>query len=775
MTNEQSPKTKENQKKCSELTFSDSDSSSDNDSDSDYNPENDEDMIVNDSKEYKKFLNSIFPSTYLKSQLENEKNIKNNIFNKLKNNKNENENIKMNITDNKTAKSSSKSSATSTTSTTSRKTKAKKRKTKARAKSSEKGSEKCSKKVTKKVKKVTKKDTFKFPTDEEDEEDEIDEMMMNPAKFSIVYTFGDEFDDDEFDEEDTNDCETDEEYDEIYEKNEDEEEWEKNMRMEEEEIIKKGKDREKMLKKLKVNDVIKVKKRTWGKKYIGKITKIYKDRKFYDITLNNDEFQPLVKVKDSIIIEKINEKDTKIPKNIKNLLLLKKTNPKKYNNKIQNYMNNLKEEEEIINIKKEKKEKNLNSERLKKLLREKNVSNDYSYFKNMKIKEQKNILKNLVEMNKVSTVKKPYKISLIESDIAPEIKAIAMKKVNLLTMMDPSTGDYYKNKLWVDTFMNIPFGKYASLPVKLSDGLEKSQQFMKNAKKTLDESVYGLNDAKMQIMQMIGGWISNPNAVGTAIAIQGPMGTGKTTLVKEGISKILNRPFAFIPLGGATDSSYLEGHSYTYEGSIWGKIVDTIINCKCMNPVFYFDELDKVSNTPKGEEIIGILTHLTDTTQNSQFHDKYFSNLDFDLSKALFIFSYNYEEKVNPILKDRMYQIKTKGYDKKEKEVIAKDYLIPNIEKNINFKEGEVTFTDDVFEHIIEKLTGNEKGVRNFKRCLEIIFSKLNLFRLMEKDTTLFEKDDFIDVEFPFEVTKDIVDKLIKQNDKETIPFGMYM
>ena len=393
----------------------------------------------------------------------------------------------------------------------------------------------------------------------------------------------------------------------------------------------------------------------------------------------------------------------------------------------------------------------------------------------MEILEQKNILKNLVEMNNVSIVKKPYKISLIESNIAPEIKAIAMKKINLLSMMDPSTGDYYKNKLWVETFMNIPFGIYASLPVKLDDGLQKSQEFMKNAKKILDESVYGLNDAKMQIMQMIGGWISNPNAVGTAIAIQGPMGTGKTTLVKEGISKILNRPFSFIPLGGATDSSYLEGHSYTYEGSIWGKIVNTIINCKCMNPVFYFDELDKVSNTPKGEEIIGILTHLTDTTQNSQFHDKYFSNLDFDLSKALFIFSYNHEEKVNPILKDRMYQIRTNGYDKKDKKIIAMDYLIPSIEKNINFKKGDVMFADGVFEHIIEKLTSDENGVRNLKRCLEIIYSKLNLFRLMEKDTTLFEEEEFIDVAFPFEVTVEIVDKLIKQKDEEDIPFGMYM
>ena len=115
----------------------------------------------------------------------------------------------------------------------------------------------------------------------------------------------------------------------------------------------------------------------------------------------------------------------------------------------------------------------------------------------------------------------------------------------------------------------------------------------------LDKAVYGLNDAKMQIMQLIGQWIVNPTAIGSAIAIKGPMGTGKTTLVKEGISKILNRPFALIALGGATDSSVLEGHGYTYEGSTWGKIVDILIQTKCSNPVIYFDELDKVSDTPQ--------------------------------------------------------------------------------------------------------------------------------------------------------------------------------
>ena len=388
---------------------------------------------------------------------------------------------------------------------------------------------------------------------------------------------------------------------------------------------------------------------------------------------------------------------------------------------------------------------------------------------------KKKILLKLEDVNKFSKVEKPYRISLLESDIPVEFKADALKKINTLEYMDPGSGEYYKIKNWVDTFMRIPFGKHNTLPISITDGPEKCQEFMENAKKTLDEAVYGLEDAKMQILQMVGQWISNPNSLGTAIAVKGPPGTGKTTLIKEGVSKILNRPFAFLALGGATDSSYLEGHSYTYEGSTWGKIVDILLKCKCMNPVIYFDELDKISDTPKGEEIAGILTHLTDTTQNDKFHDKYFSNIDFNLSKAMFIFSYNDENKINPILKDRMYRIKTDGYKTDQKCVIAENYLIPKIQSNINFEKGQIIIPEETKKYICDTLTDNEKGVRNLKRCLEIIYTKLNLYRLMKEGSNLFNKEEIIKVEFPFTVTKDIVDKLIKKNKENSTPFGMYL
>ena len=434
-----------------------------------------------------------------------------------------------------------------------------------------------------------------------------------------------------------------------------------------------------------------------------------------------------------------------------------------------------KEKKETLRKKKEKKDKLENSKKLGKLFREKKTTTDIKYFKEQELDSQIKILDELRDINKYSDITKPYRMALIESDMPTKYKAVAYRKINALMYMDPGSGEYHKIKNWVDTFMSIPFGKYHSLPLTIKDGIETCNAFMENAKKILDDAVYGLNDAKMQILQVIGQWIANPDSVGTAIAIKGPMGTGKTTLVKEGISKLLNRPFAFLALGGATDSAFLEGHSYTYEGSKWGHIVEILRQSKCMNPVIYFDELDKVSETPKGEEITGILTHLTDTIQNTQFHDKYFSQLEFDLSKCLFIFSYNDETKINPILCDRMYRIETKGYDKKDKTIIAQKYLIPKIEQNVGFESGQIVFDDSVIHTLIEHHTQEEKGVRNLKRCLEIIYTKINLFRLMKPDTKLYDAFEFIKIEYPFQVTADIIGKLIKTEETPQWLSGMYV
>lgn len=418
-----------------------------------------------------------------------------------------------------------------------------------------------------------------------------------------------------------------------------------------------------------------------------------------------------------------------------------------------------------------KKEKDINYTKFIETSINKYKYSDEEYFTSLSIIKQKHLLDKLKEINESNIIQdKPIRFKIIDSDIPDNYKFIVLSKLNHLTSLMPFDTNYHKLKLWIDSFLLIPFGKYCHLPVAIHHGLDACQIYMENAKDILDKTVYGLNDAKFQIMQFISHQITNPNSIGSAIALKGQMGTGKTTLIKEGISKILNRPFELIALGGATDSCFLEGHSYTYEGSIYGKIIEILIKTKCMNPIIYFDELDKVSNTPKGEEIIGILTHLIDTSQNDKFHDRYFSDIEFNLSKCLFIFSYNDESLVNPILRDRMHTITVDGYNTHDKLIIVKDYLIPSIIQNIHLED--IIIPNETIQYLIENID-QEHGVRNIKRCIENIYSKLNLFRLMKSNDKLFNEDS-IDIQFPFTVSIDIAKKLIKFNKQKSY-YNLYL
>jgi ATP-dependent Lon protease len=593
----------------------------------------------------------------------------------------------------------------------------------------EKEKEKEKKSSSKKNKKIVEEDDEEQEEDEEEESEEEDKPKSKKyknSKFNIIFTIGDKDEDDD-------DDEYDDEYDEDYE-----EESEYSTEDEDEEVSTDESDDSDESEDEEEEEVVKKKK--------DKSPKKEKNREKEESDKDTTK-----KVEDNEVIIKLKELLTKNPtdKSIKKCI-------DAYEEDIKN---SKKRTEKKLNKQKEK-----NMRIFRKIIKDKNTTNDFSFYEKMDLDKQIKIIKELREINKITRIEKPYKMTLLESDIPIQLKAAAMKKINSLRHMEPGSGEYYKIKNWVDNFMRVPFVKTQELPIQISDGVDKCNEFMENAKKTLDDAVYGLNDAKMQIMQMLGQLITNPKSIGTSIAIHGPPGTGKTTLVKEGISKILNRPFAFIALGGATDSSFLEGHGYTYEGSTWGKIVQILIDSQCMNPVIYFDELDKISDTPRGEEITGILTHLTDTSQNSEFHDKYFSEINFDLSKCLFIFSYNDESKVNPILKDRMYRIKTKGYSGKEKTVITNSYLLPKIREQVKFNTEDIIIKEDVITHIIDTHCNKEDGVRNLKRCLEIIHTKLNLYRLMKPDSSLFEGEMTMKVEFPYKVTKDIVDKLIKKD-----------
>jgi ATP-dependent Lon protease len=266
----------------------------------------------------------------------------------------------------------------------------------------------------------------------------------------------------------------------------------------------------------------------------------------------------------------------------------------------------------------------------------------------------------------------------------------------------------------------------------------------------LDRSIYGHEHAKNQLMKIIGQWINGEQS-GYCFGFEGSPGVGKTSLAKKGLANCLvdekdvARPFAFIAIGGSANGSLLEGHGYSYVNSTWGKIADILMEAKCLNPIIYVDELDKVSKTEHGREIISIFTHLIDPTQNDLYQDKYFSGINIDLSKALFIFSYNDPEQIDRVLLDRIHRIKFENLFLDDKLVIVKRFLLPELNEKVGF-ENVVEFSDEIVEYIIENYTV-EPGVRKLKEILFDIYGEINLELLKCSQT--------VNYELPIQITKE--------------------
>jgi ATP-dependent Lon protease len=389
---------------------------------------------------------------------------------------------------------------------------------------------------------------------------------------------------------------------------------------------------------------------------------------------------------------------------------------------------------------------------------EKDIAKYYSKLTN---KEQNDLYAKLVEINNYKKVDKPKLVEIMSFPIPLSQKNYIMKQyITLLNSHHPDN----KLRTWVDAVLSFPFGKYKGIDLKNINSSEEVQSFLTNLETIMDSAVWGHIDAKRQIIQMMGQQIRNPDAKGNVLGIWGPPGNGKTTLIKEGIAKAMDKPFVFISLGGATDSSFLEGHSYTYEGAICGRMVEMLIESKVMNPVIFFDELDKISDSPKGNEINGLLTHLTDSSQNNVFNDKYFSGIDIDFSKALFFFSYNNIELINHILKDRLTIVKFEGYNIEEKINIVKDFIIPDLLKNIGFEKDDIKINNDVIKYILSKTDKKEDGVRTIKKNIEELLMKINLLKLTKTKNNKNEMNidyHIEDLVFPLEVTTEISDKLL--------------
>jgi ATP-dependent Lon protease len=358
---------------------------------------------------------------------------------------------------------------------------------------------------------------------------------------------------------------------------------------------------------------------------------------------------------------------------------------------------------------------------------------EQDYFDELPKSKRRKLSKKMNELAKlVSDGDVPYKFRVLELPVSDSVKATVIKKIDMLNEMGPDAGESFKLRTWVDGFLRVPFGHHVPLPVKLDDGPKPCSEFLAETRKTLDNAVYGMHGAKTQIMQILAQWISNPASVGNVIALKGPMGVGKTSFAKHGVAEVLKRPFEFFSLGGAADSSNFVGHSYTYEGSTWGRIADSLMAARCMNPVMYFDELDKVSTTAHGEEIVSMLIHLTDRSQNTQFHDRYFAGVDFDLSQVLFVFSFNDESKVHPVLRDRMQVINCSGYSADEKKIIVTQYVWPQVLERIKL---DVKISDAAVKFLIEEYSKEEEGVRTLIRAVDTLVTRINLLRIADEAT----------------------------------------
>jgi len=379
-------------------------------------------------------------------------------------------------------------------------------------------------------------------------------------------------------------------------------------------------------------------------------------------------------------------------------------------------------------------------------LLEKYTNEEVNYFQKLPTNKKNEILEieKIINNNSIE----PLRFRLLSLNTTIENKIIIMKKYEELLTLNEHSSEYAKLSNWIKTILELPLGIYK----KINYDNKLISDFLNDIKNKFDDNIYGHNNTKEQLLRILAQYISNPNANGYVIGINGSMGTGKTKFVKDVVSKVLNYPLAFIPLGGVSDSSYLKGHSYTYEYSYYGKIVEQLIKSKIMNPIFFFDELDKVSESKYGKDIINTLIHITDLTQNERFSDKYFEGIDIDLSKSLIIFTFNNIDEINPILLDRIIIIDINKYSREDKFKLTKHSLLETIYKSYNLKKEDIKISDELIYYIIDN-TKEEDGVRTLQRNINNIYSYINMNRYISENGIL--------ITFPYELTKEYIDKYL--------------
>jgi ATP-dependent Lon protease len=275
------------------------------------------------------------------------------------------------------------------------------------------------------------------------------------------------------------------------------------------------------------------------------------------------------------------------------------------------------------------------------------------------------------------------------------------KELDKLGRMNPATPDYSVTMNYVELLLELPWNEYS-----------KDQFDLDKARKVLDDDHYGLEKVKERILEYLAVLKLKGDLKSPILCLYGPPGVGKTSLGKS-IAKAVNREYLRMSLGGLHDESELRGHRKTYIGAMPGRVIQNLKKAGSANPVFVLDEIDKIGNDFRGDPSSALL-EILDPEQNNAFHDNYVE-LDFDLSKVMFIATANRLDTIQPALRDRMEIIDISGYTLEEKREIAKKYLVPKQRKEHGVKASQFKMADKVIDKVIDEYT-RESGVRGLEK-----------------------------------------------------------
>jgi ATP-dependent Lon protease len=324
-----------------------------------------------------------------------------------------------------------------------------------------------------------------------------------------------------------------------------------------------------------------------------------------------------------------------------------------------------------------------------------------------------------------------------EKNMPDDVKEKARKELQKLKMMSPMSAEATVVRNYVDWILDLPWNDVTEDKVQIPE-----------AQRILDEDHCGLKEVKERILE----YLAVLKLVGTTkapiLCFVGPPGVGKTSLARS-VARAIGRNFVRLSLGGVRDEAQIRGHRRTYIGSMPGKILQSLKKAKSSNPVFLLDEVDKMSMDFRGDPSSALLEVL-DPEQNDTFNDHYL-DLDYDLSRVLFITTANYLPNIPPPLRDRMEVIQIAGYTEIEKLAIAKEHLVKKELKANGLEGADVRFTDAALLEVIHRYT-REAGVRNLERMIA------NICRKVAKAVVAAEGQNV----GPFRVTPSVVHKYLK-------------